>query len=132
MSSPKRKCGFQRTGKVQALTEDNADEGAEELQEMEDAMVQMRAPITYSEYASLDNVITTELQSIAGIVVDLTTADNKESDVDVEQEMNDYAAPTFADAMVALDTLRHYKNVHDCVKSERGLRLQEERLLQLH
>ncbi|XP_040358278.1 tigger transposable element-derived protein 6 [Ixodes scapularis] len=125
-----RKCGFQRAGQVQALTKNNADEDADDSQEMEDAMAKMGAPITYCEYASLDdNVVTSEPQSIADIVADLTTADNEESDEEDEQKTNGDAAPTFADAIAALDTLRRYVNVHDCAESERGLRLLEKRLL---
>ncbi|CAN7995917.1 unnamed protein product [Ixodes pacificus] len=125
-----RKCGFQRAGQVQALTTNNADEDADDSQEMEDAMAKMGAPITYCEYASLDdNVVTSEPQSIADIVADLTTADNEESDEEDEQKTNDDAAPTFAEPIAALDTLRRYVNVHDCAESERGLRLLEKRLL---
>lgn len=70
-----RKCGFQSAGQVQALTE---EEDAEDSQEMEDAMAQMGAPITYCEYASLDdNVVTSEPQSIADIVADLTLPTTK-------------------------------------------------------
>ncbi|KAG0423136.1 hypothetical protein HPB47_001073 [Ixodes persulcatus] len=85
-------CGFERAGLGQALAEGNADEGSEDAQEMETKKV--GAPLTYSEYLSVDE--------------DVVTAEHigAESDEDVEDAVTVHATPTFADAIVALDTLR--------------------------
>lgn len=109
-------CGFECAGPGWALAEVNANEGSEDAQEMETKKV--GALLTYSEYLSVDE--------------DVVTAEHisAESDMDIEDAVIGHATPTFADAIVALDTLRRYASVHGCMDSEKGWQHLERELCQ--
>lgn len=90
--------------------------------EMEDAMKEVRAPLAYSEYLSInENFATSEPMSISDIVDELTVAGDAVSDEDVEDAVAGHATHTFTDAIVALDTLRRYASVHGCADSEKRI-----------